>query len=117
VQQSAGLYFGVVGQMMTRLLTLFAVLLLPLAMAPGASAAPAEAHAAMPMEHCPEQAPDHHSKAGFAQCTMACSAALPVAFAPGEQRFVIVCAPSERAAAQMLSGIHPETATPPPKRS
>ena len=104
-----------------RLLALVAVLLMPLAMQPAvAAAAPAPAQhqqMAMPMEHCPEQAPGHDRKGGFAECTMACSAALPAAGPVADRSRVVVCAPSVAAAAQMLRGLHPDTVTPPPKRS
>ncbi|HKX92282.1 MAG TPA: hypothetical protein VJM15_07650 [Sphingomicrobium sp.] len=105
-------------RLIAQMLLLAAVLLMPLGMAPAAGATSHhEAAMDMPMEHCPEQEDGQGPEAGLAHCMMACSAALPVAFASGEQRFVIICAPSERAAARILRGLHPETATPPPKRS
>jgi hypothetical protein len=104
-------------RLIAKLLVLIAVLMMPL----GMSAAPAAAHhgtsAAMPMKHCPEQAPSHHSTAGFVECTMACSAALPAAELPPERHVLVASAPAESAAVQMLRGLHPDTATPPPKTS
>jgi len=104
-------------RLIAKLLVLLAVLLMPL----GMSATPAAAHqsssASMPMNHCPEPAPSHHSKAGFVECTMACSAALPAVDIPQEQHALVANLPVERAAAQMLQGLHPDTATPPPKAS
>ena len=101
--------------LVAKLLVLFAVLLLPL----GMKGTPAEAHhgtsATMPMQHCPEQTPSHHSKAGFVACTMACSAALPATELPPERHVLIAGTPAEPIAAQMLHGLHPDTATPPPK--
>lgn len=99
-----------------RLVALIAVLVMPLGMPP-AAAAPAQHHATMPMQHCPDQAPGHDLKGGFAECTMACSAALPAADLPREERRWTSCAPAEAAAARILDGLHPDTATPPPKRS
>jgi len=102
-----------------RLLLLLAVLLMPFGMT-GAVAAPAQQHAAaagMPMPHCPEPPPSQHGKAGFAECTMACSAALPAAAARPDAPLLIVCAPDLSEAVRQLHGLHPDTATPPPKRS
>ena len=114
------LYPGFVRQMIVRLMTLLAVLLLPLGMQPAAAAAAApvgDHHMAMPAQHCPKQAPNRDKKAGFAECTMACSAALPAAEQPAGHAPILVCAPSAAAAARILSGLHPDTVTPPPKRS
>lgn len=102
---------------LVKFLALIAVLLMPL----GMTSAPAAAHhqptAGMPMPHCPEQAPKHDTKGAFAECTMACSAALPAAELPQEQYLLIACVPTTSAVAQILRGLHPETATPPPKHS
>lgn len=102
-----------------RILALVAVLLMPLGMAPATAApTPAQHHQmAMPMEHCPDQAPGHDRKAGFAECTMACSAALPAIGPVADRTPLLVCAPSEAAAAQILRGLHLDPVTPPPKRS
>ena len=99
-----------------RLLLLIAVLLMPLGMT-AAPAAAAEHHhsAAMPMQHCPEQGTTHHSKAAFAECTMACASTLP-AVDRVQQPPVIYAAPMIASApVQALHGLHPETATPPPR--
>ncbi|HJU77775.1 MAG TPA: hypothetical protein VJ597_07615, partial [Sphingomicrobium sp.] len=87
----------------------------------GMTVAPAAAHhrtaAAMPMEHCPEPAPSHDTKSGFVECTMACSAALPAVGSPVPMRPLILCGPVESSLSNRLQGLHPDTATPPPKRS
>jgi hypothetical protein len=98
-----------------KLLALLAVLLMPFGMTPVAAAKSPHHSATMPMQHCPEQAPDHGSKGGFVECTMACSAALPALDSAPQQSL-----PPERnltpvAVAHILHGLHPETATPPPK--
>jgi hypothetical protein len=99
-----------------KLLALFAILIMPLGMQPAAAATHHEMTAAT-MQHCPEQGGKHDMKGGFADCTMACSAALPAADLPQQDRLLIACAPIAPAAAQMLHGLHPDTATPPPKLS
>lgn len=99
-----------------KFLVLLAVLLMPLGMQPAAGA-PAQHHASMPMQHCPDQTPGHDLKGGFAECTMVCSAALPAADLPRDMHPFIACAPTEAAVARILHGLHPEIATPPPKRS
>ena len=101
---------------LSKLVALIAVLLMPFGMT-AAPAAPAQHPAAMAMAHCPEQAPKHADKAGFMECAMACSAALPASEFASEQPMLIVCAPTDTEAAQILHGLHPDTATPPPKRS
>jgi hypothetical protein len=101
-----------------KLLILIAMLFLPLGMnpAPAAVAGHHRPTANMPMQHCPEQSPKQ-AKAGFVECTMACSAALPAAdLRPGDPP-VISCMPIQPHLAGALHGIRPETATPPPKHS
>ena len=102
---------------LAKMLLLFAVLLMPLGMQPAAAATDAHHMASMPVQHCPDQAPTHDSKAGFVQCTMACSAALPAADAGQAEPYLLVCAPTEAAAVRQLHGLQLDTATPPPKRS
>jgi hypothetical protein len=100
-----------------KLLTLIAVLAMPLGMT-AAPAATMQHHAAsMPMQHCPDQAPGHDSKGAFVACTMACSAALPAIDRSSEQPAVTTIEPAPPAAMRQLHGLHPETATPPPKLS
>lgn len=100
-----------------KLLTLIAVLLMPFGMAT-APAAPMQHHAAsMPMKHCPSQVPKGHGSAGFTECTMACSAALPASDTGRDEPLLVVCVPAEAAAVRQLHGLHPDTATPPPRRS
>ena len=100
-----------------KLLVLIAVLLLPLGMAPATAAVARHTSATMPMGHCPGEAPKHDMKVGIAECTMACSAALAASHLGAQQPVLIACAPTEAVLVRMLHGLHPETATPPPKRS
>lgn len=101
-----------------KLLMLAALLFMPLGMAPASAVAPhAPEMAGMAMGHCPDPAQGHDRKSGFAECTMACAAALPALEKPQGERLLILCEPAPAYRAQQLNGIHPETATPPPKRS
>jgi hypothetical protein len=102
-------------RLMAKLLVLVAVLLLPFGMHPGA--AMHHDMASMPMGHCPDQGSHHETKGGIAECTMACAGALPAADIAAHRPLLIVCEPIQPAVAHRLSGRHPDTATPPPKRS
>lgn len=94
---------------------LIAVLLMPLGMAPAPAGAAQHHAAAMPMQHCPEQGSKHQSKGAFAECTMACASALPAADRV-QERPVPCDAPAVAVAPMhVLHGLHPDTATPPPK--
>jgi hypothetical protein len=101
-----------------KLLALLAVLLMPLGMSP-AAAAPVhhDMGAGMPMGHCPDQAPSHDKKSGFAECTMACAAALPAVEAPAAGLPIVPAELPSLALSDRLYGLHPETATPPPRAS
>lgn len=100
-----------------KLLTLLAVLLLPLGMSV-APAATVQHHAAtLPMQHCPDQAPTRDAKPGFVECMMACSAALPAADLDRAEPLPIACPPERADVVRQLHGLQPETATPPPKRT
>jgi hypothetical protein len=102
--------------MISRLLLLVAVLLMPFGMT--AATAAVEHHAAsMPMQHCPDPTPNHDSKGAFVECTMACSGALPAVDRSSERPLVVEAEPAQPAAMKPLHGLHPETATPPPKFS
>ena len=101
---------------MMKLLLLIAMLLMPLGMVPAAAAPAHHYMAGGAMGHCPDQAPSHGKKAGFAECTMACAAALPAMDTPDAQGPLIAADPPRLAGTDMLTGLHPETATPPPRR-
>ena len=106
-------------RLIAKLLLLLAVMLMPFGMAP-AGASPNQPHAmsaGMPMQHCPEQRGKGDMKGGFADCSMACSAALPAVDRPREGHSPIAGPPTAPAAARELHGLHPDTATPPPKAS
>ena len=99
-----------------KLLTLLAVLLMPFGMAPATAASHHTPTAGMPMQNCPEGS-THQSKGGFAECTMACAAALPAADAHAGEPLQIITASIAHGAQHALHGLHPDTATPPPKAS
>jgi hypothetical protein len=102
--------------MLARLFVLIAVLLMPLGMTPAAASAHGHADmASMPMGHCDGKAPARHMKGGIADCAMACSAALPAAELVRDDVPLPACAPIRAVAVNALHGLHPETATPPPK--
>jgi hypothetical protein len=106
-----------VREMLGKLLLLAAVLLMPFGMAPAAASASPQAMASMPMGHCPDQDSSHSPKAGIADCTMACAGALPAVAATREEPLLAPAEPVLATASQALNSLHPETATPPPKRS
>jgi len=99
-----------------KLLALLAVLLMPFGMAPATAASHHAPTAGMPMPDCPE-GPKHQSKGGFAECTMACAAALPAADIRAGEPLRIIPASIGPAAQHALHGLHPDTATPPPRPS
>jgi hypothetical protein len=104
-------------RLLSRLALLIALMLMPFGMAPSpASPTQDPMMADMAMGHCPDQG-SHNGKYGFAECTMACAAALPAIDASREALLPVSSDPVLPAAAQRLHGLHPETATPPPRRS
>jgi hypothetical protein len=100
-----------------KLLALLAVMLLPFGMAPAAASATHQQMASMPMQHCPEQGSGRQPKTAFAVCTMACSAALPALDRCEAQPVPTTSERVRPPLAQQLSNLHPDIATPPPKRS
>lgn len=102
-----------------RLLAVAALLIMPLGMsaAPAVAAPQHPAMTGMPMEHCPDKTPTDPGKSASAECTMACAAALPALDAPVAQPMSVAREPAQALFVQRLHGLHPETATPPPKHS
>jgi hypothetical protein len=99
-----------------KLLTLITVLMMPFAMGAAPAAAAQHHGAPMPMQHCPDQG-NKHDKGVFAECTMACSAALPAAELARDQVALTSCEPVPATVQPVLLGFHPDTATPPPKKA
>ena len=107
-------------RILANLLVLLAVLLMPLGMSSAASAAQTASHhdmAGIAVGHCPDEDSRPEPMPGIAACTMACSAALPAIEPVQPQRSAQARAPQEIDRVPILSGLHPEAATPPPKRT
>lgn len=110
-------YAALVRMLAVRFMVLVAVLLMPLGMTP-AAAGPHEPMAIdMTKGHCPGQSSHHEMKGGIAECTMACAGALPAADLANHEPLLMASEPIRPAAMHRLDGLHPDTATPPPKRS
>lgn len=100
-----------------KLLLLISVLLMPLAMAPAASAAP-DHRAGQPaaaMEHCPDEGAEPDSDRGIAACNMACAAALPAVGVTIARGAVPCGLPGDVGEPRRLAGLEPESADPPPR--
>ena len=117
VVKPSGSRYHVGVERFSKLLLLIAMVLVPFGMSPVAAASHHAPGAGMPMQHCPEQGSKHESKSGFAECTMACSAALPAADVRADGSPLVVIASIVPRALHALHGLHPDTATPPPKAS
>ena len=105
------------GRRLIHLLTLLAVLFMPLTMN-GAVAASTGGHhemGGMPMSHCPDPDSQPESTQGIAACTMICAAALPAADARMPECTEIPELAAEVLLIRVLAGLHPEAADPPPK--
>ena len=116
--RGASRYEARVPTFLAKLALLLAVLLMPLGMAPAAATGGHHMMAGMPAGHCPDQGPTNHESSGIADCAMACASALPAAdFASERQPLALSAAPLLAVPAERLHGLHPETATPPPRAS
>jgi hypothetical protein len=104
--------------LIAKLLALVAVVLMPLCMSAAPGATPHHGMSASMPSHCPEQPAGSHGKAGIAECTMICSATLPAAdMCRDAPMLTIAGLLPEQLLALSLRGIHPDTATPPPRHS
>ena len=115
-RRSPEVYFSSMGAALLRLLTLFALVLMPITM----TAAPAEAHAMTAMsaaDHCgDQQQPQTPPMKDLAQCMLMC-AALPAAEALTVSPPDVPWAPRRSALVKPIQGIILEIATPPPRRA
>jgi hypothetical protein len=108
------------GKIVRRLLVALIVLLMPLGMVPAAAAHDAAATSmamAMPMQHCPDEGQKHGTNGASAECTMVCSSALPAADRVQQEPIAFHEPQTAPADAVVLHGLHPDIATPPPKRA
>lgn len=116
VQRTPTSYVAAMREALARLLLIAAILFMPIGMAAPAAALSPDARTALSaMEHCSEEGTADHRQGGVDECTMACAAALPAIDRTDGQSLAPVAAPSLRVLAAPLTGLHPETATPPPR--
>jgi hypothetical protein len=106
-----------VRKLLSEIVLLLSVLLMPFGMTPASAAHDQRPMASMPMGHCDKDTSTHGVKGGVADCTMACSAALPATDTAREEPLLLACTPARPVAAQVLHGLTPETADPPPRRA
>lgn len=111
-------YFAIMRALILRLLTLISLVLMPFGMS-AASAGPAHhAPAAATAQHCDEQGgqPAKASPDQALDCAMACSM-LVAAEARVEEPAPALRLPAAWLFIERAAGLHPDTATPPPKLS
>ena len=114
VQQGKAAYLSGMGPALTRILTLLALLLMPLGMASAPAAAAIPVAGSAGDGHCD----DHRKPEGApAKAEMHCTAcaALPALDAPRETVALLPDAPMVISLASSVAGFEPEIATPPPK--
>ena len=100
-----------------RLLTLFALLLMPFGMASAPAESPIRHHSSASMDHCPDKQSNDDFEGGASECAMPCSAALAANEGPAIESLSFAHAPVEPTLDRSLAGLVPEIATPPPKLS
>ena len=107
-------YTGCVRQLIAKLGIICAVLLMPFGMTPASGVAHHGMAAAM--EHCPQPDSGRHAPQGAMEgCTMACASALPAVDLVRAERRPLRDAPIAAPVVAEFHGLHPDTATPPPK--
>ena len=106
-------------RLLAKLLILLSMLVMPLGMGAAAPAAEPVTHHAMAagMQHCPDQGAPGDATNGVPECAMGCAAALPALVPPQREPPALPCQPAQQARTDALPGLHPETATPPPRLS
>lgn len=118
VSQSFGAYSTPMSAVILRFLSLLALVLMPFGMGAAISAPANRAPAAATAEHCAEHGsqPAGKSAKHSADCAIACS----MLMAPEtrvEELAPAIRLPAARPLAERATGLHPDTATPPPKLS
>lgn len=107
-------YLAAMAAMLLRILTLFAVVLMPVGMAP-LMAAPHHAAQSSAPGHCDEEGAAPESTGGQIDCTVACAAVAPTQLG---QALTPLIPPIQLWATAPLetAGLDPEAIPPPPKR-
>jgi hypothetical protein len=109
-------YLPAMAARLLRLLTLIALVLMPLGMAAAPATAEHHSTANMPMQHCPDEgSKSPELGTAFAECTMACAATLPAQPLRSDERVATIVAAAVPSLPVPLRGLVPETATPPPR--
>ena len=109
-------YLRAMFRLVWKLAALFALLLMPLGMAAPAASPAHRPASAVAMEHCPDM-PSKDGKSVPSACVANCAAALPAASPAPPEPALLGRSHVERVDFETPSGLHPETATPPPRRS
>ena len=99
--------------LIVKLLTLVALALMPFGMS-AASAAPAHHAPAAAARHCDEQGSQPVQSPDRMDCAMTCSMLVGAQSGPAEP-VPVLRLPTARLPAKRGAGLHPDTATPPPK--
>jgi len=107
-------YHDGVWQLIAKLGIIVAVLLMPFGMTPASGAV--HHGMATAMEHCPQPDSSKHAPKGAMDgCTMACASALPAVDPVRADRVPLRDVPVAAPVVAEFHGLHPDTATPPPK--
>ena len=116
-RQLFGAYLGPMSATILKLFTLLALALMPFGMS-AAMAGPVDHSSAATAEHCGEHGgqPAEKSTKQSVDCAMACSMLIAAETRIGELAPAVRLAPA-RPFAKRGTGLHPDTATPPPKSS
>jgi hypothetical protein len=102
--------------MFRAILMLTVLALMPLGMQPAAAMAATERHPAAMAGHCQDEG-QFDTSARFAQCTMACAAALPAVEARNSEPPSVAGLPLQALTMKALVGVLLEIDTPPPRLS
>jgi len=109
-------YVGGMRETIARIVIMLAVLIMPFGMTPATAAVHHSMLVNASMQHCPEEGSSHHqSKGDLGACTMACASALPAVDIARAEPIPPADVPVVAIVENGLDGLHPETATPPPK--
>lgn len=118
VSPSNGAYFSPMPAVIIRLLALLALIMMPFGMGAAMAAPVHHAPSSAAAEHCGEHGsqPDKKSPSQAADCAIACSMLMTAETGLAEPPPALRL-PAARAPADHGHGLHPDTATPPPKPS